>query len=87
MSDNSPNEAVRRLRQPLLEIEMPDGDPLILRHHFAKVKVGVSDRTARRMNLPTVYVGGFPYVKCKASLKILADQAKRKNQPTKRRRV
>ena len=37
------------------------------------------------MNLPTVYVGGFPYVRRNASLQAVADMAKRRNEPKKRR--
>jgi hypothetical protein len=85
MSDNIPNE-VRRPQRGVSEIPLPDGDTLVLREKFAKNEVGVCDRSARRMNLPTVFVGGRPFVKRNASLQIIADQVKRKNQPPKRRR-
>jgi hypothetical protein len=79
------SEFIRRPRHLLDEIELPDGDVYIKRKIFAKKKVGVSTRTVRRMNLPTAYFGGEAYVKQRASLQILADQATRKNQPHKRR--
>ena len=46
-----------------LQIALPDGDVLIPRDTFANDHLHVDDRTVRRMNLPTVYVGGFPYIK------------------------
>jgi hypothetical protein len=55
MSDIS--EVTRRPRHLLDEIPLPDGDVYIKRKIFAKKKVGVSDRTVRRMNLPTAYFG------------------------------
>ncbi|MBA4033798.1 MAG: hypothetical protein C0480_04215 [Bradyrhizobium sp.] len=65
---------------------MPDGDVLIPRDVFASEVLHVDDRTVRRMNLPTVYVGGFPYVRRNASLQAVADMAKRRHEPAKKRR-
>jgi hypothetical protein len=79
-------EIVRRPRRCLPEIKIP-GDKLVPRFDFAHDTIGVCERTAMRMNLPTVYVGGIAYVKQEASLKILADKATRRNQPRKRRRA
>jgi hypothetical protein len=68
-------------------IPLPGGDSLIKREIFAKKTVGVSDRTVRRLNLPTVYVGSVAYVRQNESLQLIADKAKCKNQPAKRRRA
>ncbi len=76
-----------RLRCLLDSISLPDGEVLVPRATFARSLVGISDRTANRMNLPTVYISGTPYVKRDASLRILADKAQRKNQPRKPRRA
>jgi hypothetical protein len=89
MANNTPNiiqkKANRRREQRAARIDLPDGDVLIPREDFAK-KVGVSDRTARRLNFPTVFIAGYAFVKQNASLQIIADKVKRKNEPPKRRR-
>ena len=69
------------------EIPLPDGDVLIPRDTFAASDLHVDDRTVRRMNLPTVYVGGFPYIRRNASLLAVADKAKARNEPAKKRRT
>jgi hypothetical protein len=48
--------------------------------------IGLSDDTARKMNLPTTYIGSVAYVPRKASLQEIASRAKRRNEPAKRRR-
>ena len=58
MSDPSPAN-VRRSRQR--HIELAD-DELIPRREFAEDTLGVTDKTASRMNLPTTYVGNIAYV-------------------------
>jgi hypothetical protein len=68
------------------QIALPDGDTLIPREMFAN-EVGISDRTARRMDFPTVFIAGYAFVKRSASLQIISDKAKRKNAPQKRRRA
>jgi hypothetical protein len=68
------------------QIALPDGDTLVPREVFAN-SVGISDRTARRMDFPTVFVAGFAFVKRNASLQVIADKVKRKNAPQKRRRA
>jgi hypothetical protein len=77
----------RRPRCSVASIALPDGDALIPRTKFAEETIGISDRTARRLNLPTVYISGVAYVRRDASLKIIADSATRKNQPQRRRRA
>lgn len=67
------------------DIKLPDGDVLKPRRDFAR-NIGVSDRTAQRMNLPTAYVGGVAYVLCNESLQIVAERVKRRNQPPQQRR-
>ena len=66
-------------------IGLPDGEELEPRKDFGREALGVSDRTPKRYNFPTVYVGGVPYVKRKASLQIISGRAKRQNQPARRR--
>jgi hypothetical protein len=66
-------------------ILLPDGDHLYPREQFAAEVLGVSDKTAKRYNLPTVYIGGSPFVKHNAALQQLAGGARRLNQPAKRR--
>jgi hypothetical protein len=67
------------------QIEIP-GDVLEPRSEFAHNTLGVSDKTAQRMNLPTTYVGGVAYVPRNASLKIIADGVRQRNQQPQRRR-
>jgi hypothetical protein len=61
----------RRGPQPRRRIDLPDGDYLEPRTEFAD-SIGVHDRTAARMNLPTTYVGAIAYVQHDASLRLLA---------------
>ena len=77
-------EIVRRPRRHLPEIHLPN-DVAIPRETFAAEKVGSCEKTVARMNLPTIYFGGKAYILVNASMKIIADSAKRKNQPPKRR--
>jgi hypothetical protein len=67
-------------------IRLPDGDTLVPRLDFAG-ELRLTDRTVRRMNLPTTLVGGKAYVKRNASLKIIADKLRRPNQPTLKHRT
>ena len=87
MSDNSVKEIVRRPRRCISEIELPNGETLVLRQDFARDVIGVCDRSVIRLNLPTTYIGGKAYVARNESLKIVAEQLQRKNQPPKRRRA
>jgi hypothetical protein len=77
-------EIVRRPRTPFPEIAIPD-DVLIQRKLFARTVLGVSERTTTRMDLPTTFISGIAYVARDASIKIVADQVRRRNQPVKRR--
>jgi hypothetical protein len=89
MSDLSIDTAAPRIprtRQSRQEIHLPSGEVLMPRAHFARDVIGVCERTAVRMNLPTAYVGGVAYVARDASLKIVAERVKRRNvEPAKRR--
>jgi hypothetical protein len=68
-------------------IELPDGETLEPRHQFARNRLGVCDKTAQRMNLPTTYIANVAYVAVNASLKVVAERIKqRKSQPQQRRR-
>jgi len=79
-------EIIPRPRRHLSEIKLPN-DTAIPRIDFAHNRLGVSEKTAARLNLPTIYVAGIAYVLLNASLKIVADKATRRNQPAKRRRA
>jgi hypothetical protein len=81
MSDIS--TAKRRPRQGR-RIKLGD-DEAQPRHEFAEEDLGVSDRTAARMNLPTTYIGGLAYILRGASLKQIAETARRRHEPRPRR--
>jgi hypothetical protein len=53
-------------------------DTAVPRRDFAQ-QVGISDRTARRLNLPTMYMANVAYVMRNGSLEIVADRVKRRN--------
>jgi hypothetical protein len=81
MSEITPKTATRRPA-----IKLPDGDILDPRREFAR-GLGVSDKTAQRMNLPTTYIGGMAYVARNASLKLISDRLRtRKQRPRPRGR-
>jgi hypothetical protein len=84
MSDTSTKEIVRRPRLTLPQIKIP-GDVLMPRKDFARTVIGVCERTATRMDFPTTYISGIAYVARDASIKIVADLVRRRNQPAKRR--
>jgi hypothetical protein len=77
-------EIIRRPRRTLPQIEIP-GDVLMPRKAFARTVLGISERTAVRLNLPTVYIGGLAHVARNASLNIVAGLVQRRNQPAKGR--
>jgi hypothetical protein len=85
MSDLTTITAARRHAKKRPHIKLAD-DVLVPRHEFAEDDLGVSDKTAARMNLPTTYIGNLAYVARKASLQIVAERVRRRNQPAKRRR-
>lgn len=61
-------------------IQLATGDFLEPRRQWAG-GVGISDKTAGRMNLPTAYIGNVAYVLHNASTEILAERVRRRNQP------
>jgi hypothetical protein len=86
MSDISSVDTTTLYRRPPPRIALAD-DVLVPRREFARNELGVSDKTASRMNLPTTYVGNRAYVARDASLKIVADSVRRRrNNPTTPRR-
>jgi hypothetical protein len=89
MSDliSAPEARRPRRRHVPRRISMPDGEVMELRRQFAEEELSVCDRTATRMNLPTIYIGGHAYIARNASLRIIADRVQRRNQPAKRRRA
>jgi hypothetical protein len=75
----------RRGPQPRRRIDLPNGDFLEPRTEFAAT-LGVVDRTCARLNLPTTYIGTVAYVAHNASLNVIAERVRRRNQPPQRRR-
>ncbi len=55
-----------------------DGDILVPRREFAR-GISVSDRTASRMGLPTVYLANTAFVMRDASLKIVTGAVRHRN--------
>ena len=84
MSDPSPAN-VRRSR-PRAHIKLAD-DELMPRREFAEDILGVTDKTASRINLPTTYVGNVAYVLKNASLQVVASRVRRPNQRPPRKAV
>jgi hypothetical protein len=82
----SPGRPPGRTRQSRQDIVLPDGETLTPRVKFANSDLGISERTAVRMNLPTTYIGSVAYVARNASLRIVAEHVARRNQPQQRRR-
>jgi hypothetical protein len=74
-------------RQPRDRIDLPDGDYLEPRFKFAEETLGVCAKTAARMNLPTTYVSNVAMIKHNASLKIIAEGVRRRNEPPPKRRA
>jgi hypothetical protein len=72
-------------REDRPDILLPDGEVLRPRVKFAD-DVKLSEDTLRKMNLPTVYVGGVAHVKQNASLMLIAGGARRRNEPALHRR-
>jgi hypothetical protein len=79
-------ERIVQHRTPLPEIIIP-GDVLMQRALFARDVLGVHERTVARMDLPSTYISGITYVARDASLKIIADKVRRRNQQPKKRRA
>jgi len=92
LTDLTPNtsglyrsKATRRAKERP-RISLADGEFLEPRRNWAEA-VGISDKTAGRMNLPTTYIGGVAYVLHNASREILAERVQRRNVPQQRRRA
>jgi hypothetical protein len=83
--DRSATSGATRRASERPHIPLPNGDFLEPRRQWAAA-IGISDRTAGRMNLPTTYVGNVAYVPHNASLKVLADRVKHRNEPPPRGR-
>ncbi len=69
--------------RPTIQI---DGDVLVLRSDFA-AEIHVHDRTAKRMNLPTTYIGGRAYVARNQSLRLIASRVRRREEPKRRHSI
>jgi hypothetical protein len=72
----------RTRKRPILQI---DGNTWKPREAFA-TDLGVSEKTAQRLNLKTMYVGGVAYVPVEESLREIASRARRRNEPSRHRR-
>src|SRR5262245_22971909 len=81
MSEKSPTTAQRR---PGVHVELAD-DVLVPRREFAEDILGVTDKTAARMNLPTTYIGNVAHVLKNESLRAVAARVRRPNQRRARR--
>jgi hypothetical protein len=77
MSDSSP---VNARRGPGRHIELPINDTLMPRKEFAEDVLGVTDKTASRMNLPTAYIGNVAHILKNESLRVVAERVRRPNQ-------
>jgi hypothetical protein len=75
-----------RGRQPRSRIDLPNGEWLQLRVEFAEVELGVCEKTLARMKPDTRYIGGYAYVPHNATLQMIADGGRRRNEPPKQRR-
>lgn len=70
----------RRLHARKPRIPLPNGDELVLREILA-ADIDIDPRTAQRMGLPTIYIGGAAYHPYKESLTLLASRIKRPKPP------
>jgi hypothetical protein len=61
------------------------GDVLVPRRTFA-AEIGIADRTAQRMDLPTTYVGNVAYVAKNAALRAMAERVRHRHEPPMTRR-
>jgi hypothetical protein len=77
MSDSSPANA---RRGPGRHIELPTNDTLMPRKEFAEDVLGVTDKTASRMRLPTTYIGNVAHILKNESLRVVAERVHRPNQ-------
>jgi len=50
------------------------------RKEFAEDVLGVTDKTASRMNLPTAYIGNVAHILKNESLRVVAERVRRPNQ-------
>jgi hypothetical protein len=76
MSDKSPTTAHRR---PGVHVELAD-DVLMPRREFAEDILGVTDKTAARMGLPTTYLSNVAHVLKNESLRLVAARVRWPNQ-------
>jgi hypothetical protein len=80
-----PDLAKRRGPPARLRIDLPSGDYLEPRATFATETLGICDRTAARMKLPTHYIGAVAYVPHNESLELVAAGIKRAPEPSRKR--
>jgi hypothetical protein len=82
MSDFISTLPYRRPRRSSIDV---GSDTLKPRRLFATEDLGVSDKTASRMDLPSTVVGGVVHVLVNASRKVIADRAHQRRKPKGRR--
>jgi hypothetical protein len=85
ISVEQPSPRPRKRREDRRSITLPNGTVLDPRVQFAD-ELGLSEKTVRRMNLPTVYVGCVAYIDRHAGLNQIGAGVKRRNEPPTRRR-
>ena len=68
------------------DIVLPDGRVLKPRLKIAD-ELGISERTVRRMNANTTFVGNVAYVDESSVLQLIADTIERRNKPRRGRRA
>ncbi len=84
MSDIAITTVSRYRPKPHPQITI-EGEVWETRGDFAK-RLGITDRTAARMNLRTTFIAGLAYVPVTESLRDVAGRARRRNEPAKHRR-
>jgi len=82
--DVDPADGGGLYRRHFRHIKLAD-DVLVPRREFARDDLHVSDKTASRMNLPTVYVGGAAHIARNAAMRIISENIGRRNQAPRRR--
>jgi hypothetical protein len=84
------SEVPANLRPRLRAVTRPDiiidGKIWRPRQRIAEEDIHVSDKSAKRYNFRTVYIGGVAYCPVEESLRDIAARARRRNEPPSRRR-
>lgn len=66
-------------------IKLPNGDTLVPRRELAEDELGITEKSLKRRNPPTVYLGGVAYVPHDATLQqVITDRIRRRTEPRRR---